>query len=334
MTRHRLALIAPVHNEEGNLGPFFQRASASAATLGEPVDTRFVFVDDGSTDGSLQVLESLAARDERVVVIRLVRNWGSHAAIKAALTTVEADFYVALSVDLQDPPELIAGFYAKAEADRTDVVWGVRASRDDPALKKLFASAFYSVIRAIALPNLPKVGVDTFLISRRVRDDYLSIRERDTMPYYLMMWLGYPQSFLPYHRAARHSGTSKWTLRKRFKNAFDSILSFSSLPIRMITYVGILLFLGAGVLATILVINKIFGYPAPGWTGTALLVTVAMGVQTLMLAIIAQYVWRIGEVVRGRPEFLVDRVIGGGDAASPPPPEAQTDAPRERRRKA
>ncbi len=308
MTRKHLALVAPLHNEEGNLERFYERARLAAETIAEEVDVSFVFVDDASTDASADHLSGIADGDDRVTVVRLVRNFGSHMAIKCGLGSVEADYYACLSTDLQDPPELIAEFFRKVEEDGTDVVWGVQASHEGPASKKIMTTAFYGAMRRIALPNLPEKGVHTFLISRRVRDSYLAITEGNTTPYYLMLWLGYPQSFVPYHRDARNSCATKWTFFKRLTNAIDSILSFSSWPIRLITYVGIGTCAIAFAIAGWLLINKLFGSQTADWTGTALLITLAIAIQTLMLAILAQHVWRISDAVRGRPDFLVDQV--------------------------
>ncbi|MHC4512622.1 MAG: glycosyltransferase family 2 protein [Planctomycetota bacterium] len=324
--KKRVVLIVPVHNEEGNLEVFFQRAMATAATIADRAVLNVLFVDDASTDRSPEILADLAGRDHRVIVASLVRNFGSHAAIKCGLELEEADYYAALSADLQDPPELIEQLFNKAEETGVDVVWGVRTSRQDPLSKRMMAAAFYSLIRRIGLPSLPKKGVDTYMISTKVRDEFLRIPEKNTMPYYLLMWLGFPQAFVPYDRQPRHSGSTKWTFRRRLKNAVDSILGFSSAPIQAITYLGLAAALAAATLIVWLVINKIIGHPSPGWTATAVIIAVATAIQSFMLAVLAQYVWRISEAVRGRPDFVLGKVTRSGKAVEIPSPAPRTTA--------
>lgn len=326
----RILLIVPVHNEEGNLELFYERAMAAGDAIAGAV-LNILFVDDASNDSSPQVLQDLAARDERVIVATLVRNFGSHAAIKCGLELEEADYYAALSADLQDPPELIRDLFDKARETGVDVVWGVRASRQDPFSKRLLAGAFYGLMRRIALANIPKGGVDTYLISRRVRDEFIQIPEKDTMPYYLLMWLGFPQAFVPYDRQQRHSGRTKWTLRRRLKNAVDSILGFSSAPIQAITYIGLGAAIAAAALILWLVINRIIGQPTPGWTATALIIAVATALQSFMLAVLAQYVWRISEAVRGRPSYLLGKVTRGSKTVEIPSVPRRTPATPETR---
>jgi dolichol-phosphate mannosyltransferase len=302
-----LSVVIPLQNEAANLPELYRRLAAAAQGLCSEARMEMVFVDDGSTDQSLTVLKELAARDERVTVVQLTRNWGSHAAVKAGLRVSKGDCCAAISADLQDPPEMLADLF-HAHQKGFQVVWGTRATRKDPWLKTLWAKAFYAVFSRLALSNLPAGGVDVFLISRRVYDELLELRERNNPPYYQILWLGFPYVVVPYHRAARAAGVSKWSFRRRLKMAGDALISFTPAPLKAAAYAG-----GTSLAAAIIwglcwILALVQG---SNWAGSIVgpLLCLLAGIQLLATGILGEYLWRVALDVRQRPESCIEQVI-------------------------
>jgi dolichol-phosphate mannosyltransferase len=269
-----------------------------------------IFTDDGSTDGSFDVIRSLANEDDRIKCLRFSRNFGSHAAIMAGLRFATGDGAVMIAVDLQDPPELIPELVSRWNEGH-HVVWAVREGRDDPFLKRLFAAAFYAIFRRIALPEYPATGMDFGLFDRRVLESLRRFTELNHFITGMIVWLGFEQARVTYHRRARHSGSSKWSLGKRIKNALDAIVSFSYVPVRAISYLGLLISLASFVFAAFLVIRTLlFGLGSPGWPSVMVTVLFMGGVQLLVLGILGEYIWRGTEQARARPQYVLRDAIG------------------------
>lgn len=303
-----LSVVVPLYNEETNIQPFYDALTAVLVNL--EMEAEIIFVDDGSTDESFGLIESLAKEDKRVKCIRLSRNFGSHPALTAGLRHANGDAAVMMSVDLQDPPELInelirhwrTGFH---------VVWAVREGRDDPLLKKSFAAAFYKIFRRIALPTYPATGMDFGIFDRLVLDSFKTFNELHHFITGSIVWLGFRQTQVFYHRKARHSGISKWPIRKRVKNALDAIVSFSYFPIRFISYTGLTISFLSFAYTIFLVVRKaLFGLGNPGWSSIMVGMLLLGGVQLTMLGIIGEYIWRSSEQARGRPSYIIMDSIG------------------------
>lgn len=309
MSQAILSVVIPFHNEKQNLPELYQRLCSTAALMASDVCLEMVFVDDGSTDEGSAVLEQVAAGDERVVLLRLSRNWGSHPALKAGLKYAAGDAFAALSADLQDPPEMLPAFW-QAFRKGYQVVWGVRQSREDPFFKSLWARCFYALFRRIALPSLPAGGVDTFLISRKVRDELLAMPERCNLPYYSIIYLGYPAALVPYRRQARRAGRSKWTFARRLRSAADAFVAFTPIPLRLATVFGMITLMAAALWAA----GCLSGLFA--WSFSTWVLFILGGVQLLSLGILGEYIWRIAEQVRQRPEYAVAQCARLGRVAA------------------
>lgn len=312
--RPLISIVTPAYCEEENVD--FFHAEVDKAVADAPFDVEFLLINDGSTDGTLDKLKSLATRDSRVRVINLSRNFGSLAALTAGLYRARGDAIVMMAIDLQDPPSLIPKLVEKWREGH-DIVWGVRESRDDPFFKSLFANTFYWLIRKIVFSDYPEGGTDTGLFSRRVIDIYCSLPERDSSPFYSIFSYGFDQATIAYHRNPRVRGESGWPFWKRVKNAIDVITSFSFVPIRFISICG----LASATLALLgglyIIINTMLSpTQSPGWPSLAILVLFLGGLQMLLLGILAEYVWRVGEQTRNRPRYIVADIIGDtGNAA-------------------
>jgi glycosyltransferase involved in cell wall biosynthesis len=318
VTRPLIAIVVPVFNEHDNLRPFYDAVSDVMRSLAD-YDWEFVFVDDGSGDGSFAVLHELRGADERVLALRFPRNFGSHVAIAAGIDYCRGDAVVVMAADLQDPPVLIRDFVGRWRAG-FDVVWGARTGRDDGVVRSWAMSMFYALVRRFAIPTYPKGGTGSFcLISRPVVDAFRQCNERNRLTFGLIAWSGFRATAVPYHRPRRLIGSSSWTAGRMFKAAIDTFVSFSFLPIRAISALGLLVSFLSFVFGFYVLINKVFfGAHVEGWTSVMLTVLVLGGVQLVMVGVLGEYMWRILDEARGRPLYIVERTLGLSPAASPP----------------
>lgn len=313
MADPRIAIVVPVYNERDNLPMFYEAVTEVMRSLGNYA-WEFVFVDDGSRDGSFEVLAGLRAKDERVQALRFPRNFGSHVAIAAGIDYCRADAAVVMAADLQDPPALIRDFVDRWQQGY-DVVWGSRSGRDDGALRARAMGMFYRMVRRFAIPTYPKGGTGSFcLITQPVIEAFRQCNERNRLTFGLIAWSGFRETDVPYHRPRRLVGSSSWTLRKMLRAALDTFVSFSSLPIRTISFLGILVSALSFVFGVYVFINQIFfGTRVQGWTSVMLAVLVLGGVQLLMIGVLGEYLQRILEEARARPLYIVERTLGMRD---------------------
>jgi glycosyltransferase involved in cell wall biosynthesis len=305
-----VAIVVPVHNERDNLARFHEEVSRIMQSL--DCDWEFVFVDDGSKDGSFEILRGLRERDARVTALRFPRNFGSHVAIAAGIDYSHGDAAVIMAADLQDPPSLIKEFVARWR-DGYDVVWGARSGRDDGKMKAWAMNRFYSLVRRIAIPTYPKGGTGSFcLIAKPVMDAFRQMNERNRLTFGLIAWAGFRETQVPYHRPRRLVGASSWTLRKMLKAAVDTFVSFSFLPIRAISLLGLLVSALSFLFGFYVLVNKVaFGTRVEGWTSVMLAVLLLGGVQLVMIGVLGEYLWRALDEARGRPLYIVERTLPG-----------------------
>ena len=310
MAKPLIAIVVPVHNEKDNLVRFREEVSVVMRQLGE-YDWEFVFVDDGSTDGSFEVLTTLRDLDERVTALRFPRNFGSHVAIAAGIDYAKGDAAIIMAADLQDPPELIREFVARWR-NGYDVVWGARSGRDDGKARAWAMNRFYSLVRRIAIPNYPKGGTGSFcLITKPVMDAFRQMNERNRLTFGLIAWAGFRETQVPYHRPRRLVGSSSWTMGKMFKAAIDTFVSFSFLPIRAISYFGLLVSALSFLIGFYVLLNKVFfGTHVEGWTSVMLAVLLLGGVQLVMIGVLGEYLWRALDEARARPLYIIERTLG------------------------
>jgi dolichol-phosphate mannosyltransferase len=310
MARPLLAIVVPVFNEHDNLARFHDEVSAVMRELGD-YDWEFVFVDDGSRDGSFDVLRMLHERDDRVTALRFPRNFGSHVAIAAGIGRSRGDAAVIMAADLQDPPALIRDFVARWR-EGYDVVWGARSGRDDGAVRAWAMGRFYTLVRRFAIPTYPKGGTGSFcLIAKPVMDAFRQMNERNRLTFGLIAWAGFRETQVPYHRPSRLVGASSWTTSKMVKAAIDTFISFSLFPIRTITYIGLVVSGLSFLFGFYVLLNKLlYGTRVMGWSSVMLAVLLLGGVQLVMIGVLGEYLWRILEESRGRPLYIVERTLG------------------------
>lgn len=298
-----ITIITPVFCEEEALDRFYEEVSGTV--IGCDFDTEFLFVDDGSTDRTPEMLEALSRKDPRVKIITLSRNFGSLAAFNAGLMHASGDAAMILSADLQEPPELIPQFVQKWREGH-DIVWAVRESRDDPIMKSLFANVFYWMMRRMAFPDFPSGGMDTGLFDRRIIDIYCTIPEKLTSPFFTIYSLGFRQCQIPYHRRRREQGTSKWPFWKRVRNAIDIVVSFTDAPVHLMALAGLVLSAAAFIGGVIIIYQRLaLGMGESGWPSLAVLVLFTSGLNLLLLGVAAEYVYRVAQEVKRQPRYLI-----------------------------
>ena len=301
-----ISITIPSYNEEENLPVLYERLKHVAEALEHTFE--FIFVDDGSSDGSFQFLEDLARKDSRVKVIKFSRNFGSHAACLAGLAKATGDACTFLSADLQDPPEMIATLISEW-AKGYEVVFGIREWGKESS--RLFQKIYYKAVRRFALRNMPETGTDVFLIDRKVVDTVVSIREKNTSIFGLILWSGFKQTIVQYRKGMRQKGISKWTLGKKIKLFIDTFVSFSYIPLRLISVVGIMLAFMGFLYAFFIVFNRLFfSVPVEGWASLMVVLLVVSGTQLVFLGVLGEYLWRNFDETRKRPAFIIDRMIG------------------------
>lgn len=316
----RLCIVVPVYNEAAVLPLLMPRLDAALASI--PADIGVLFVDDGSTDATPQELARIANNDARIGVLRLTRNFGKEAAMTAGLDHAEGDAVVIIDADLQDPPEVIATFWRHFE-EGADVVYGVRSSRAGESwLKRLTAATFYRVIDRMSDTPIPRDTGDFRLMSRRAVEALRQLRERHRFMKGLFGWVGFKQVPVPYHRDPRAAGKSKFNFWKLWNFALEGITSFSTVPLRMATYFGLLAATVAFVYGAVIVAKTLmFGEPVRGYPSLMSVVLFLGGVQLVALGIIGEYLGRMYEETKRRPLYLIGDAIrvapDGNPDASP-----------------
>ena len=309
MPLQMLSVIIPAYNEEDNLLEFLRRAQEVNKLLAnQNLQLEVVIVDDHSSDRTQQLASEQMRIHDQIQYLRLSRNCGSHSAIAAGMLVCKGQCAVAMAVDLQDPPELIPLLVERWRAGH-DVVWAGRSSREGESFSRLFFSGlYYRLMKICGLPEMPEKGADVLLVDRKVIDAYNAIPEKHTSILGMILWMGFRQTSIEYVKQARRSGRSKWTLAKKVKLTVDSIVSFSYLPIRVMTIFGFLMASAGLLYALVIIVARIFGGVTAG-TGFAALMTVVLvgqGAILVMLGILGEYLWRTFDESRGRPRYIVE----------------------------
>lgn len=316
-----LSLVVPVYNEERNIAAFLAAATAALERIGEPFE--IVFVDDGSRDGSLGLLIAASATDPRVKVVSFARNFGKETALTAGLAHATGQAVVPIDCDLQHPPELVAELVA-AWRQGADMVLAVRRTRTEESWPRRTASGlYYQVLRWLTSVDIPAHAGDFRLISRKVVDVLNQMPERHRFMKGIFAWPGFKTTTIEFQAAPRaDDGGSKWGLFKLWRFALDGIFSFSTVPLKMWTYVGLLCAAGAfAYLAVTVVQVLVFGIDVPGYASLLSLLLFFNGLSIISNGIQGEYLARIFEEVKGRPLYVVGGRWGFGEAAA-------TDAPR------
>ncbi|MGA3007630.1 MAG: glycosyltransferase family 2 protein [Opitutaceae bacterium] len=298
-----LSIVVPCYNEEAIVAETMARLHAAAQATGRPYE--IVAIDDGSHDRTWETIAAAAQRDARVRGVRLTRNFGHQMALTAGLARARGADVLIIDADLQDPPELLATLLAK-RAEGFDIVYGQRRSRAGETWFKLVtAKIFYRLIGYLAEVPIPPDTGDFRLMSRRAVDAFLSLPESSRFIRGMVVWIGYPQIAVPYDRAARMAGETKYNLTKMLKFALDGVTGFSIKPLRIATLVSAGLFGAASLVTLWALITWMDHGTVRGWTSLIVTVLFVGGVQTLVLGIIGEYIGRLYLEAKRRPLYLI-----------------------------
>jgi dolichol-phosphate mannosyltransferase len=299
-----ISVIAPVFNEVQSLPEFYRRVRQVLDGLG--VRWELLLVDDGSTDGSTDLIRQLAREDARVRALIFARNFGHQLAVTAGLDHCRGRAAIIIDSDLQDPPEVMADLIARWR-EGYEVVYAVRAEREGESWFKLFtASLFYRLIYRITDVKIPLDSGDFRLLDRQVVDVLKTMRERHRFLRGMSVWVGFRQTGVPYQRAARFAGQTKYPLRKMLKFAFDAITSFSYLPLQLATYLGFAAALLSILAIPVVIILRQSGMQAfLGQATTLIAVLFLGGVQLISLGILGEYIGRLYDEAKGRPLYIL-----------------------------
>jgi glycosyltransferase involved in cell wall biosynthesis len=300
-TLRLLSVVAPLYQEEALVEAFYARTCAAL----EGIPFELILVDDGSTDRTPELLAALAARDARVRVIQLSRNFGHQTALTAGLDDARGDAVVMLDADLQDPPELIPAMLDHWRRG-TDVVYAVRRRRDGETRFKLATARwFYRLFSTLANVELEPDSGDFRLLDRAPLDALTSMRERSRFLRGMTVWVGYTQTAVPYERDARRAGQTKYTLRRMLTFSLDAISSFSHRPLQLATFIGFACAALAFVLIPVVIGLRLAGSYLPGFGTITIAVLLLGGIQLMAIGLIGEYVGRIYDEVKGRPLYVV-----------------------------
>lgn len=309
-----VSVVVPCYNEEQVIRETHARLVGVLEQL-EPLRFEIIYVDDGSRDQTPLILGHLQSDDERVRVIRLSRNFGHQIAVTAGLEHALGDALVLIDADLQDPPEVILEMVERWR-EGFHVAYGLRTERSGETGFKLWtAHLFYRIINRLSETEIPLDTGDFRLMDRRVVDALLLMPERDRFLRGMVSWVGFRQVAVPYERAPRHAGESKYPLLKMIRFATDAVLSFSFIPLRLATWLGFMTILMAVAGIIYAVVLRLYTDPSHwvrGWTSTFTAILFIGGVQLISLGIIGEYLGRIYSEVKKRPLYIVQEQLGFG----------------------
>jgi dolichol-phosphate mannosyltransferase len=304
----KIAIIIPLYNEE----QVFEELEKRLTNLSKNHDFEFEFilVDDGSADSTPALMEKLSLSDNRFKSVFLSRNFGHQIAVSAGMANVSnPDAIMIIDGDLQDPPELVADFYDQIKAGY-DVVYAIRKKRKENWIKKISYWMFYRILNAISSINIPLDSGDFCMISKRVNDEIALMPERSRFIRGMRTWVGFRQIGIEYERNARYAGEAKYGFKMLFKLAYDGIFNFSEVPLRLITKLGFVVVTLSLFYIFFVLIMMMIGKNIPqGFLSTIIAISLFSGVQLICLGVIGEYLSRIYEQVKGRPLYIIKKIV-------------------------
>jgi len=305
----KISVVVPMYYEEEVAEECYKRLTEILSGI-ENYEYELIFINDGSKDKTLEILERIANADKLVKVLSFSRNFGHQCAVTAGLQYVTGDAVVIIDADLQDPPELIPEMLKYWE-DGYEVIYGKRKKRDGESAFKLFtAKMFYKTLNSLSDVEIPKDTGDFRLVDRKVVDTINSLPEHNKFLRGLFSWVGYKSTPFEYERKERFAGETKYPLKKMLKLAGDGIISFSSKPLKIVGALGLITI----IVSLVILIYSIVAYATgnavtPGWASIMTCLTLFSGVQLLCLWIISEYISRIYDETKGRPQYIIDKMI-------------------------
>ena len=311
----KISVIVPMYYEEEVAEECYKRLKKVLEGLAEKYEYEIIFINDGSKDKTLNILENIAKKNKNVKIVSFSRNFGHQCAVTAGLKYITGDAIVIIDADLQDPPELIPEM-VKLWEDGNDVIYGKRKSRaGESKFKLLTASMFYKTLNALSDVSIPKDTGDFRLVDRKVVEVINSLPEHNKFLRGLFSWVGFKQTPFEYERKERVAGKTKYPLGKMLKLAQDGIFSFSTKPLRIVGTMGIISILISIIILVYSILSYFFNWNdlAAGWTSTMVTMTFLGGMILISLWMIGEYVGRIYDETKRRPEYIIERTFNIGE---------------------
>ena len=314
MDKKLLTLVVPSYNEEEAIPLFYEEALRVEKELTD-IDIEYLFVDDGSRDETMRVVKELNARDPRVHYVSFSRNFGKEAAIYAGLENAAGDYVAILDADLQDPPSLLPEMLEAVEKEGYDCVGSRRVTRKgEPPIRSFFARCFYKLMGKISSSEVVDGARDFQLMNRKVVNAILAMGEYNRFSKGIFGWVGFKKKWLEYENVERAAGETKWSFWKLFVYALDGIVAFSTAPLVIASFMGMLFCLIAFIAIIFIIIRTvIFGDPTSGWPSMVCIIMLVSGIQLLCIGILGQYLAKTYLETKKRPLYLVEEAVLAND---------------------
>lgn len=300
-----ISIIVPCYNEEASIPLFYKEATRVLQSLGRPYE--IVFVNDGSSDKTLETVRQFSQQDPHISYLSFSRNFGKESALLAGLCNVDGDYVAVMDADLQDPPSLLPQMMSILETEDYDCVATRRATRKgEPPVRSWFAHQFYKIINKISDADIMDGARDFRLMRRNMVEAILSMNEYNRFSKGIFGWVGFKTFWLSYENVERVAGETKWSFWKLFRYAIDGIINFSQTPLSMASWFGICMTLVSFLCLIFVVVRRlIFGDPVAGWASTICILLFVSGLQLFCLGIIGQYIAKIYAETKHRPHFII-----------------------------
>lgn len=308
----RLSVIIPCYNEEDVIATTFDRLMGVINTNGYHTNYEVIFIDDGSRDRTLSILEERAATNPNIKLLSFSRNFGHQPAVCAGICEATGDVAIIIDADLQDPPELFPDIIAKYKETQANVVYCVRQNREGVGfLKKLAYKGFYRTVNYLSEVDLPLDSGDFRLIDRHVIDAFKQFREKNKYVRGIISWMGFSQTPFYYNRPGRAGGETKYSLRKLLHLASIGMFYFSKKPLKLALNLGLVSILIGLILTTVVVVEKVSGdlEEVPGWASLIITIIFFGGVQLITVGVLGEYIGNIFDEVKDRPEYIVKKKV-------------------------
>lgn len=302
-----LSVIVPCYNEEENVPFFYEELMKNDAFFREKgLDIEVIYINDGSKDGTVAEVKKLHEKDERVRLISFSRNFGKEAAMYAGLQKSKGDYVVIMDVDLQDPPSLLPEMYSYIEEGYDSVATRRVSRKGEPPIRSFFARMFYRLMDKISQAEIMDGARDYRLMTRQMVDAILAMTEYNRFTKGIFGWVGYETKWIEFENVERVKGETKWNFWKLFKYSIEGITAFSTAPLTIASFMGVVFCLIAFLAIVFVVVRKlIFGDPVSGWASTVCIILMVSGVQLFCVGIVGQYLAKTYMEVKKRPIYLV-----------------------------
>ena len=306
----KLSIIIPVYFNADTLLDCYKELKEEV--FEQIASYELILVDDGSEDDSWEVCKQIASMDKNTKLIKLSRNYGSHAACYAGIVAATGACATIKTADCQEPPSLILGMYKSWEAGNK-VVLGVREDREESFFQVVFAKLYYKLVRKFVSDKMPKSGFDCYLIDRKVIEALKHLDERNSAITLQILWVGFKTATVTYKRLARKKGVSRWTLSKKVKLVLDSFVTFSHKPIRLVEYLGMIFACISFLWGITLIVLRLIGLiHVDGWTTLSVIILFSSGMIMASLGVLGEYIWRTLDVAQNRPVYFIEEEFEQG----------------------